>query len=238
MDSILRSKFWQYTYDYENRLTRAADRKTTTRYQYDAVGSNQILASGSSGCPLVRTCCRISMLCSIESSTEVAYAESSAVFLGELVEIKPVIIDTTHHGKKEYFTGKFRVVSSWKSIDKEWVSVDLPGKRSDCVEFAEGTNYLVFANRSGDDLYIATDSRTSPSNTEIAVNDLGQLGETKLIVTSGEFTLRKGPAGDIAIAILIFAVLCCGLYFWLRKRMAMDLSKFTIAVSFLIIFVS
>jgi RHS repeat-associated protein len=32
------TKFWQYSWDYENRLTEAATRRTKTRYKYDALG--------------------------------------------------------------------------------------------------------------------------------------------------------------------------------------------------------
>src|SRR5688572_27758797 len=32
------SNFWRYGWDYENRMTMAATRKQTVRYQYDALG--------------------------------------------------------------------------------------------------------------------------------------------------------------------------------------------------------
>ncbi len=43
------SKFWRYTYDYENRLTRAADRKATVRHQYDALGRRVAHLGGAKG---------------------------------------------------------------------------------------------------------------------------------------------------------------------------------------------
>lgn len=34
----LKSNFWRYTWDYENRMAEAATRKQKVRYRYDALG--------------------------------------------------------------------------------------------------------------------------------------------------------------------------------------------------------
>jgi hypothetical protein len=158
------------------------------------------------------------MLCDYGKTYEIAYSESSAVFLGELQEIKPDVINTTHQGKKEYLNAKFKVFGSWKLVDKEYVWINLPGKKSVCAEFEEGKIYLVFANRLGDDLFIDVNSRSSLANSDFAINDLHRLGETKLIVKAGEYSFPRNPSYDIAIAFFIVVICVLLIYRFLKKK--------------------
>ena len=147
------------------------------------------------------------MQCSDANAFETSVTASKGIFLGELVEIKSVVYKPTLlHDGAVHFEGRFKVLSSWKLIDKKYVWLALPGKTTPCTQFEEGKIYLVYANQTGTDLFIAEDSRSTNATAELARSDLQKLGESQVVVRDGEFSLRPSPIYDLSIAALIIAV--------------------------------
>lgn len=148
-----------------------------------------------------------------------AFNKSSAIFLGEVVEIKPEIIDTTHQGKETFWDAKFKVLKSWRLVNKEYVWIDLPGRNTQCQKILKGNKYLVFAQEYTDkDLYIEQNSRLINSKDGLIKTDLQKLSKTETLkLESGTFEFYKNPMFDIAIALFIILIVASFLYFWIKK---------------------
>jgi hypothetical protein len=105
------------------------------------------------------------MRCLVESkSVKETVKRSTAVFLGEVVELK------------SSYEAQFRVEQSWKGVDTDEVSVMTDGS-AECPHYRVGDKYLVFAGLQQGKLFTGACSRTK--KLEYAQNDLHQLGEGK-----------------------------------------------------------
>lgn len=88
---------------------------------------------------------------------EQAFAEHDAVFEGLVLAAEPV-----EEGNVAELEVRFEVVQAWRGVDTEEVTVRLPNDR--CVPpFAEGSTWLVYADRTVAGWRTGTCSRTRPS---------------------------------------------------------------------------
>ena len=110
------------------------------------------------------------MRCMIEpKSVKSALKKSTAVFAGEVLEIK----------KGGNFTeARFRVERSWKGVELEEVSVFEADSTAESPHYRVGERYLVFAGIQDGKLITGNCSRTK--KIEYAQGDLQQLGEGRV----------------------------------------------------------
>jgi hypothetical protein len=108
------------------------------------------------------------MRCLIEpKSIKVALKNSTAVFSGEVLEIRSGVT---------FLQARFRVERSWKGVEAEQVSV-LNENTAESPHYRVGEKYLVFAGFRDGKLFTGNCSRTK--RMEYAEEDLKQLGEGK-----------------------------------------------------------
>ena len=108
------------------------------------------------------------MRCLVEpKSVKVALKNSTAVFSGEVLEIRSGVT---------FLQARFRVERSWKGVEEEQVSV-LTENTAESTHYRVGEKYLVFAVIRNGKLFTGNCSRTK--RLEYAEEDLKQLGEGK-----------------------------------------------------------
>ena len=100
-------------------------------------------------------------------SVKVALKNSTAVFSGEVLEIRSGVT---------FLQARFRVERSWKGVEEEQVSV-LTENTAESTHYRVGEKYLVFAVIRNGKLFTGNCSRTK--RLEYAEKDLKQLGEGK-----------------------------------------------------------
>lgn len=155
------------------------------------------------------------MECDYTQTFNEAYEKSSAIFLGEAIETKKTIIDTTHHGEKENWEVKFKILKSWRLVDKNYVWVETSGKNLKCGSIEIGNVYLIYANQLTAKLFIHPDSRTMPIENNIANSDLQKLGSATLSLKGGEFEdYRTQIYGFSILFLIILAIL---IFFYCKK---------------------
>jgi len=153
--------------------------------------------------------------CHFQQSFESAFENSQAIVLGTAIEEKSIPDSTKGGNNVSYKEVKFEVEKSWKLIDKKFVWMRIPARRSDnCGYNGVGLRYLIYANQMNDILFIAPLSRTMPI--EEAEQDLKKLQEEKLEILSGEFRLLHIRFwGIIAVVSMI---LVFGFFLYLLNR--------------------
>jgi len=100
-------------------------------------------------------------------SIKVVFKNSTAVFSGEVVEIRSGV---------NFLQAQFRVEHSWKGVKAEQVSV-FTENTAESPHYRVGEKYLVFAGIREGKLFTGNCSRTK--RLEYADEDLKQLGEGK-----------------------------------------------------------
>ena len=154
------------------------------------------------------------MECNRNFNYKEAHDASASIFLGKVIEVKPVLIDTSHHGEKKYWDAKFKVLKSWKQIDKEFVWIELANKKTLCNEIKEGEVYLVFANNhENSHLFIESNTRLLHINNELTEKNLTKLGNNTIKLEKGNFTPNENTFFDLSIALSIS--LCTFLFIFL-----------------------
>lgn len=132
---------------------------------------------------------------------EEAASDSEAIFPGTAIEERPVQMATKGGSGIGYKEVRFEVAKSWKLVDKKSVWIRIPAKRPDGCGFEViGREYLVYANKINDFLYVSPMSRTM--QVEKAQVDMQKLGANGLDLSEGEFNLFK---------INIYIILCVAL---------------------------
>lgn len=145
-----------------------------------------------------------------------AYEKSSSIFLGEVVETKKTIFDTTHHGNSEKWDVKFKVLKSWRMVDRKYVWIETSGKNLRCESIEIGKTYLVYANQLTTKLFVHPDSRTMQIENNVAVNDLQKLGNNTLILKEGEF--KDYTVQIYGFSLLFLVMLAFIIFVYFRKR--------------------
>ena len=109
------------------------------------------------------------MRCFVEpKSVKVALKKSTAVFSGEVLEIRSNV---------NVLQARFRVERSWKGVETEEVYVLTDGT-VESPHYRVGEKYLVFAGTRDGKLFTGSCSRTK--RLEYAEGDLQQLGQGQL----------------------------------------------------------
>jgi hypothetical protein len=115
-----------------------------------------------------------------------AFQRAAAVFSGTVEEVKTLY--DPGRGRTPYFQVRIKVESSWKLIDRQEVTIRTNSLyKGACDYFEPGVNYLVYADRMHDTLYVPSGSRTA--RIDIAQVDLDSLGPGRLVLRPGEFRL-------------------------------------------------
>jgi len=145
-----------------------------------------------------------------------AYENSSAIFSGEVVEIKQSAIDTSHHGKSTRQDVKFKVLKSWRSVNNQFVWVETSAGNLRCGGIEFGKIYLIYANESNSKLFIHPNSRTMLIENNFAAEDLKKLGNSSLYLKDGEFGNQS--IGFYGLLVLIPLIVALVFFVYLGKR--------------------
>ena len=153
--------------------------------------------------------------CYFQQSFDSAFENSQAVFLGNAIEEKSTSLSMKGGGDLSYKEVKFEVEKSWKLINKQFVWVRIPARRSDnCGYIGINLKYLVYANQTNDILFISPASRTMSMSE--AKQDLENLGEEKLEIFAGEFRVLSFQIWAILIAVGVLLV--SGVFLYLVSK--------------------
>lgn len=147
--------------------------------------------------------------CNHVQDFESAVNTSSAIFIGEAVEERMEIVQTTHHGEGQSWDVKFKLVKSWMSGRRDDVWVQTSNKVLHCGEIEIGRSYLVYAVNTTNGLFIHPSSRTSKIGFDSAISDI-KLLDTGMIQLNSEKSSDLNmilPFGVflILIVVIIFA---------------------------------
>lgn len=147
--------------------------------------------------------------CNFHQSFEDAIENSTVIFLGRALEERREPISTKGGTALGYREVKFEVTQSWRLVDKRYVWIRIPAESSNGCGFKTlETDYLVYANRLNDVIYISPRSRTMVRT--VAGHDIDRLGEASIVISEGEYWLletRFAVAASItALAILILII--------------------------------
>jgi len=159
------------------------------------------------------------MDCDHSQTFNEASNKSSAIFFGEAVEMKEYEIDTTHHGKSQNWIVKFKVLKSWRLVDREYVWIETSGKNLRCGGIEAGKTYLVYANQIASSLFIHPDSRTMSLDDDLANEDLQKLGETSLTLKEGEFRDDRIQIYGLTVSLLLLLVCVIFARHFIKKRL-------------------
>lgn len=151
--------------------------------------------------------------CDYQQSVEQAVAESDAIFLARAVEERPVPLATKGGAEIGYKEVRFEVKRSWKLVDRRsvWVRI-VANAKPECGYNSVGLDYLVYANRLNDLLFVAPYSRTMHG--ERLRDDLEQLGPATISISEGEFYLSSISltitlvilAGVVAVFFVLYRI--------------------------------
>lgn len=145
-----------------------------------------------------------------------AYQRATAVFAGRVMDVKRLETRLKSGTTIPYHEVTLKVEKSWKLIDREGMVVTTRSVyENTCGNFKVGESYLVYADRMNDTFYVALASRTNLMAK--AEEDLRFLGETRVVLKSGEF--RTYSVITYGILAVILLVLLVGWYVYrLRKK--------------------
>ena len=152
--------------------------------------------------------------CALGVNADEAIASSPAIFLGQVVELRTKVNSTpgltlrgSGSGSSEELA-KFKVLKSWKLVDKEYVWLKSQGFRLRCGRLEDGKIYLVYADELSGEMYINPDSRTMSADEEAEISDVAKLGPSVLILSKGEFHDYSIPLiGYGAFLFILFVVI-------------------------------
>jgi len=154
--------------------------------------------------------------CTYRVTATDAINNSSAIFLGQVAEIKTNVTSTPGLALRGSGSGsveesvKFQVLRSWKLVDTEFVWVRSQGLQTACGKFEEGQTYLVYADELSGVLYVSRDSRTMRADEPEEAADITALGSNTLALSAGEFqdnSICLIGTGVLFLAAIILAIL-------------------------------
>jgi hypothetical protein len=135
--------------------------------------------------------CAFACLCPRPPRAERALDRSSAVFAGQVVNIKGSLVPE-EPGAKVYVrvdTISFRVSEVWKGPERETLEVTTPSDEPACgYSFSEGREYLVYAE--GKRMKVDSCGRTTPLSKASA--DLEALGNSETPSDGGALSDTSG----------------------------------------------
>ncbi|WP_438311384.1 hypothetical protein [Sporosarcina sp. FA9] len=152
--------------------------------------------------------------CVVPPPADVALSEATAVFSGEVVEVKKSNAD---NGK----TVHFKVREIWKGIDSTTISVFTNNDSASCgIDFTVGKEYLVYAHTldSNGKSILSTTLCDRTAELANATDDLtligeGQIPEQTEKTTDSQYNQYYLYAGVVAIIVGLV-----GLFIWKRSR--------------------
>ncbi len=154
--------------------------------------------------------------CNFHQSFEDAIETSSAIFLGRALEERREPISTKGATELGYREVKFEVTQSWRLVDKRYLWVRIPAESSNRCGFKTlDTDYLVYANRLNDVIYVSPLSRTMIRT--VADRDIDRLGGATVVISEGEFSLSD-TRFTVAASIIAFAIIVLIVFVFLIKR--------------------
>lgn len=118
--------------------------------------------------------------CAWGVSQDESYANSSALFSGEVVAISQAE-EEERNQMQNYLTVWFDINTSWKGVESDGIAVMTGRNSAMCGQhFSVGESYLVYAgerNSSGGKFHVSSCSRTSVLDSQQAQADIDKLGE-------------------------------------------------------------
>lgn len=154
--------------------------------------------------------------CNFDQSFVDANTDSHAIFLGRAVEERSVPMTTKGGTSIGYTEVRFEVARSWRLIDKKSVWLRLVETRMDgCGYQSLGSEYLVYASRLNDTLYISPKSRTMAA--DLAGNDLQNLGANELKLSRGEFKAYYYTIVYSLFGFVFLILLALSVYFIVKR---------------------
>lgn len=130
-----------------------------------------------------------------------AYQKATAVFAGRVVDVQWRETRLKSGAVIPHHEVRLKVEKSWKLVDREEVVVTTRAVYANtCGSFNVGESYLVYADRTGDTLYVPSASRTNLLAN--AGEDLEHLGEARVVLKPGEFRTHS---------IMIYGIIICAI---------------------------
>lgn len=139
-----------------------------------------------------------------------AYRFAAAVFLGEVMEVRQEESQTKAGTNIRYQEVKFRVIKSWKLVDRYEITVHAataPDEKGG-VNFNQGDIYLVYAEQLNDTFYASSRTRILKD----AVEDMKVLGVERLVLKPGEFRTHNITLYGTFTCGMLVLILSCYLY--------------------------
>lgn len=152
--------------------------------------------------------------CVMPPPADVALSEASAVFSGEVVEVKKSNKD---NGK----TVHFNVREVWKGIDSTTISVFTGNDSASCgIDFIVGKEYLVYAHTldSNGKSILSTTLCDRTAELVNAAEDLTIIGEGQIPVQTEETIDSQNNLYYVYAGILVVVVGLVGLIIWIRSK--------------------
>lgn len=163
--------------------------------------------------------------CAHLQSYEEAVGSSEAIFEGRVVKENPTAMAAKGGTSLGYSDFRFEVTKSWKLVDRKFVWIRVPSRISnDCGVVSVGKEYLVFANRLNDLLYISPQSRTLAR--EISGADIERLGAELIEIEDGEFRMYSTTITTIVVLAISILFLAGVLVLVYRRRFPATLFSF------------
>ncbi|WP_162805722.1 hypothetical protein [Sporosarcina sp. PTS2304] len=151
--------------------------------------------------------------CMAPPTADLALSEATAVFSGEVEEVKK---NTKDNGKTVIFT----VQETWKGIDSQTISVFTGNDSASCgINFEVGKEYLVYAHTmdSNGKNILATTLCDRTAELANATDDLALIGEGQL-PTQTEQPADSSTNPYYLYAGIVVVVALIGLFIWKRAK--------------------
>lgn len=163
----------------------------------------------------------LDMECEHRQTLERAIDSSQAIFLGEFVDERREIIETTHHGPSENWIVQFRVIKSWRLVDREYVWVSTSGKNLECGRLEKGKQYLVFANKSSKGLHLHPESRSHlAESVGQSSPDLTRMPGVTIAVSPGEYSDLWTDFPQFFVFPVVLIMLFSAIYLYSKRKLS------------------
>ena len=159
--------------------------------------------------------------CAAPGPVDEELERSAAVFRGEVKAVVDEKAGNALQSSADRIAYIIKVDEIWKGIHETEVVVYSERDSASCgFNFAEGQEYLIYANQSGDELHVIICSRTA--DLVSAEEDLSILGEgekpTKSVTIEPESLQGSDWRTIDVLAVLILGLAVLGAYFVYRSR--------------------
>lgn len=152
--------------------------------------------------------------CVVSPSADVALSEASAVFSGEVVEVKKSNKD---NGK----TVHFKVREVWKGIDSTTISVFTGNDSASCgIDFTAGKEYLVYAHTldSNEKSTLSTTLCDRTAELANAADDISLIGEGQIPEKTEQTTDSQSNQYYLYAGVVAVIIGLVGLFIWKRSK--------------------